>query len=186
MNRPAILFVMTMSLAACGSPSSEDILTKEKLEASKSAPELPDVALSDNPEPPPAPEPPKAEEDPLDSDMNALEEDQMEGDGGDLSPIPASLRGRWGMSVDDCADPRRAGSMALEVGARSLDLPDAQGQLYRTLGEFEDRYVGIFDYNGDRGRYSATEELSLSGGNVLVRQVDGGILRYRRCTRTAG
>ena len=49
----ASFFVLTLS--ACGGPSDEDVLTPEKIRASESAPELPDIQLSENPEPPPAP-----------------------------------------------------------------------------------------------------------------------------------
>ena len=46
---------LTLTLSACGSPSDEDVLTDAKIQSSQSAPELPDVQLSENPEPPPAP-----------------------------------------------------------------------------------------------------------------------------------
>jgi hypothetical protein len=35
--------LLVFSLAACGGPSEEDILTPDKVRASESAPELPDI-----------------------------------------------------------------------------------------------------------------------------------------------
>jgi hypothetical protein len=188
--RIALVSLVIVGLAACGSPSEEDVLTQQKIEASRSAPELPDVNLSDNPEPKPA-EPPPAD-DMANGLLNEMAPDDgngIEPDEGaeDLVPVPAAFRGRWGMSVEDCIEPRRPGSMALEIGANSIALPDGEGRLFKTLGDFPERYVGIFNYDGDRGRWAATEELALTGSSkVLVRRVDGGTLRYRRCTRTGG
>ena len=57
MKRFAALFLLVLGLGGCGGPSEEDVLTPEKIRASESAPELPDIQLSENPEPPPAPPP---------------------------------------------------------------------------------------------------------------------------------
>lgn len=184
--RQGISLALVIGLAACGSPRDEDKLTPEAIERSQSASELPDVALSNDPEPAPAPEPLANESDGLANGLDQRDElapeDEMQPG---VIPIPAAFRGRWGMSVDDCMSPRRAGSMALEISGGTLGLPEGEGRLFQTLGNFPERYVGIFNYEGDRGRWSATEELSLTGSsNVLIRQVDGGSLRYRRCTRS--
>ena len=91
------------------------------------------------------------------------------------------------MTVEDCIDPRREGSQAIVVGATRLDLPDASGQLLQTLGNYPERYIGMFGYNGDSGRWAQQEELSLTGSsNVLIRDADGERFRYRRCTRAGG
>lgn len=182
-----IVIALVFGLAACGSPRDEDKLTPEMIARSQSADELPEIALSNDPEPAPAPEPVANEADltnGLGEPDELAPEDEMQAG---VIPIPSAFRGRWGMSVDDCMSPRRPGSMALEISGGVLGLPEGQGRLFQTLGNFPERYVGIFNYEGDRGRWSVTEELSLTGSsNVLVRQVDGGTLRYRRCTRTGG
>ena len=49
--------LLALTVTACGRPSEEDVLTADKIRASESAPELPDIQLSENPEPPPAPLP---------------------------------------------------------------------------------------------------------------------------------
>lgn len=176
---------LALALAACGSPADEDKLTPESIEASQSAPEKPEIALSNNPEPEPAPAPePQANEleNALAEGDNAVEGEQPLPPGS--APIPAAFHGRWGQTVEDCIDPRRDGSEAIVVSANRLDLPDASGQLFQTLGNYPERFVGMFAYNGDSGRWSQKEELSLTGSsNVLVRDADGERFRYRRCTR---
>jgi hypothetical protein len=182
-------FATTLSLAlvltACGSPKDEDKLTPEAIEASQSAPEKPDVELSANPEPEPAPPAATAAANEMEDGMN-----ESEGNGADMEPlpatgvIPAAFRGRWGMTVEDCMDPRRPGSTALSVGSDTLELPDAAGRLVRTEGDYPERFIGQFAFNGDQGRWISHEELSLTGSsNVLVRDADGERLRYRRCVR---
>ena len=185
-SRVFVPFILLAGAAACGGPQEEDILTAEKIEASRSAPELPDVELSEDPTPPPAARAP--EPDDFSNQLNELGRNETtEGDVAveEAGAIPASFHGRWAMSVEDCADPRRAGSGALAIGGTSIELPDGEGRLFRTIEVEPGQFVGIFNYDGDRGRWSATEELSISG-NVMVRRVEGGGLRYRRCTRTGG
>jgi len=176
---------LALALSACGGPSDEDKLTPEAIEASQSAPEKPDIALSNNPEPEPAPAPaPPANE--MDNGMmegdNSMTDDEPMPPG--TAPIPAAFHGRWGVTVEDCVDPRRDGSEAIVVSANRLELPDASGQLLQTLGNYPERFIGMFGYNGDRGRWAQQEELSLTGSsNVLIRDADGERFRYRRCTR---
>ena len=181
----AAILSLTLLLAACGSPQDEDKLTPESIEASQSAPEKPDIALSNNPEPEPASAPPptanEMENGLADAD-NAMTGEEPAPPG--TAPIPAAFHGRWGVSVEDCIDPRREGSEAIVVSANRLELPDASGQLLQTLGNYPERFVGMFGYNGDSGRWAQKEELSLTGSsNVLVRDADGERFRYRRCTR---
>jgi hypothetical protein len=183
MKYVALALSLTLALAACGSPKDEDKLTAESIRASESARELPEINLSENPEPEPAP--PVAE--PA-NDMASMAENEVAPD--DLAPlpstapIPAAFHGRWGVTVEDCVDPRRDGSEAVVIGPNRIELPDARGQLAQTLGDFPERYIGMFAYNGDSGRWLQKEELSLTGSsNVLVRDADGERFRYRRCTR---
>ena len=186
MKYVALTLSLALVLAACGSPKEEDKLSPEDIRASESAPVLPDVALSENPEPepaPPAPTPPANElKNGIGEFGNGLVEEEPIPPG--AAPIPAAFRGRWGASVEDCIDPRREGSEAVVIGPNRIDLPDASGQLFQTLGNFPERFIGMFVYNGDLGRWSQKEELSLTGSsNVLIRDADGERFRYRRCTR---
>jgi len=186
MRHVALTLSLAFALTACGSPKDEDKLTADAIRASESAPELPEINLSEDPEPEPV-APPPAE--PANELVNMID-GNMEAGSDELAPvpssapIPASFHGRWGVTVEDCADPRRDGSEALVIGSNRIDLPDASGQLAQTLGNFPERFVGMFVYNGDAGRWSQKEELSLTGSsNVLVRDADGERFRYRRCTR---
>ncbi len=84
--------LLALTLAACGGPSDEDVLTPDKIRASESAPELPDIELSENPEPPPAP-PPAAEEPVANELDNAVETDPLApvAEGGIPGRLPGSL-----------------------------------------------------------------------------------------------
>jgi hypothetical protein len=186
MRHVALTLSLAFALAACGSPKDEDKLTADAIRASESAPELPEINLSEDPEPEPAVPPPAEPA----NDLANMIDGNMEAGSDELAPlpsgtpIPASFHGRWGVTVEDCADPRREGSEAVVIGSTRIDLPDASGQLAQTLGNFPERFVGMFVYNGDAGRWSQKEELSLTGSsNVLVRDADGERFRYRRCTR---
>jgi hypothetical protein len=186
MKYAAITLSLAVALAACGSPKEEDKLSPEDIRASESAPELPDIALSENPEPEPAP--PEAIP-PANELQNALEENGVGMEGEEqippgIAPIPAAFHGRWGATVEDCIDPRREGSEAVVIGSSRIELPEASGQLFQTMGNFPERFIGMFVYNGDSGRWSQKEELSLTGSsNVLIRDADGERFRYRRCVR---
>jgi len=184
MKYSAITLSLALALAACGSPKDEDKLSPEDIRASESAPELPDIALSENPEPEPA-APPAVE--PANDMADVMENEAGPDELGPLpgsEHIPAAFHGRWGMTIEDCTDPRRDGSTALVVNATSIELPNASGKLAQTAGSFPERFVGSFIFNGDEGRWMSREELSLTGSsNVLIRDADGERLRYRRCTR---
>ena len=184
MKHVALALMISLAVAACGSPKDEDKLTADAIRASESAPELPEINLSENPEPQPA-APPAAE--PANDLTNMMENEAVPDELGPLpggEPIPASFHGRWGMTIEDCTDPRRDGSTALAVSATSIELPNARGRLVQTAGNFPERFVGSFIFNGDQGRWMSHEELSLTGSsNVLIRDADGERLRYRRCTR---
>jgi len=184
MRHIAVVILLGLALAACGGPKEEDKLTAEAIRASESAPELPEINLSENPEPEPA-LPPAVE--PANEMANMMENEAAPDELSPLpsgEPIPAAFHGRWGMTIEDCTDPRREGSTALVVGATSIELPNARGRLAQTAGNFPERFVGSFIFNGDQGRWMSQEELSLTGSsNVLIRDADGERFRYRRCTR---
>ena len=111
--------LLALTLAACGGPSEEDVLTAEKIRASESAPELPDVELSENPEPPPAPPEPAA--------------------GG---PIPAAFQDRWGQTPADC----RPGGGVIITGDTVMSR-ESVGRLVEVVGDFPERFIGIFEYD---------------------------------------
>ena len=184
MKHAALFMSLALALAACGSPKDEDKLTADAIRASESAPELPEINLSENPEPQPAPAPAV---EPANDVANMAENEVVPDELGPLpsgEPIPAAFHGRWGVSVEDCIDPRRDGSEAVVIGPNRIELPDARGQLLQTLGNYPERFIGMFGYNGDAGRWAQKEELSLTGSsNVLVRDADGERFRYRRCVR---
>ena len=167
----ASFFVLTLS--ACGGPSDEDVLTPEKIRASESAPELPDIQLSENPEPPPAP----AELEPTVNELdNAMVENEVGVD--PLAPaaggaIPAAFQDRWGQRPADCRPGDTIGG-GLLVGGDSLMSRESVGRLVEVVSDSPERFTGIFEYDG----MERQEELVLTGSsNVLIRN---GV-PYRRC-----
>ena len=167
----ASLFALT--LAACGGPSEEDVLTPDKIRASESAPELPDVQLSENPEPPPAPPEP---EQPV---LNELDNGMIENEVDPLAPaaegaIPAAFRDRWGQKPADCRPADTLGG-GLVIGSDRLMSRESVGRLIEVVGDSPERFTGIFEYDGQERQ----EELVLTGSsNVLLRN---GV-PYRRCS----
>ncbi len=169
----ASLFVLMLS--ACGSPSDEDVLTDDKIRASESAPELPDVQLSENPEPPPAP-PPPVETPELNELDNAVEENLV--DAGVPGTVPPAFQGRWGMVQDDCRQGDVVGTGMLIAGD-GLVFADSAGRLQGVLADSPGIFAGVFEYD-DGGLQR--DELAFSGGrNVLTRTSGGERFVYRRC-----
>lgn len=176
----AVLLVLTLS--ACGGPSEEDVLTPDKIRASESAPVLPDIELSENPEPPPAPPAPVVEQPLLNEMDNGMLADP-------LAPveegaIPAAFRDRWGQSASDCGASEVVGN-ALVITGGSLRSGESVGRLQEVVGDYPERFTGIFEYDGQQRE----EQLVLTGSsNTLVRITNNQRAVYRRCSasRTTG
>ena len=163
--------LLALTLAACGGPSDEDKLTAEKIRASESAPELPDVQLSENPEPPPAPPPveqPLANELDNEVDGNAVE-------AGVAGNIPPAFQGLWGVTAADCTPGEVSGNAILLTSDTMIStgaVSSLGGVLADSPGRFDGRFVG-------EGGYEARESFVLSGGgNRLTRN---GSTVYQRC-----
>ena len=173
----ALASLFVLSLSACGSPRDEDVLTQEKIRASESAPELPEINLSENPEPPPA-APPK-EEPALNEAENAVENGvenavEIETQGS----IPPAFQALWARVPSDCRPGNVVGSGML-VSEDTLIFADSAASLLSVLGDYPRRFAGRF---GDENGFEQREELVLTGsGNVLIRISGGQRLTYRRC-----
>ena len=173
----AIAALLALTLVACGRPSQEDVLTADKIRASESAPELPDVQLSENPEPPPAPPEPveNLAENELDNgvDGNVVE-------AGVPGNIPPAFQGLWGVTASDCRPGEVAGNSILLTGDQIISadaVASLQGVLADSPGRFEGRFAG-------EGGYEARESFALGGGgNRLTR--NGGTV-YQRCIGASG
>jgi hypothetical protein len=163
--------LLVLTLAACGGPSEEDVLTADKIRASESAPELPDVQLSENPEPPPAPPPveePLANEVGNEIDGNAVQ-------AGVPGNVPPAFQGLWGVAASDCQPGEVSGNAILLTSQQMIStgsVASLGGVLADSPGRFEGRFVGD-------GGYEARESFALSGGgNRLTRN---GSTVYQRC-----
>ena len=179
MKRLAAASLLVLCLAACGGPSEEDVLTPDKIRASESAPELPDIQLSENPEPPPAPaEPEQPVLNELDNEMmaNAVEVDP-------LAPaaegaIPAAFQDRWGQRPADCRQGDTIGG-GLVIGGDSLMSRESVGRLVEVVSDYPERFTGVLEYDGQERQ----EELVLTGSsNTLIRIAGGQRYAYRRCS----
>ena len=164
--------LLILTLAACGGPSDEDVLTEEKIRASESAPVLPDVELSENPEPPPAPPEPEQNELMLNELDNAVENEVIEA--GVPGVIPPAFQALWGVNPSDCRAGDGAGNPKMITGDH-IQYARSVGALQGVLDDSPGRFEGRFLYDGGEER---REQLSLAGGrNILVRN---GVT-YRRC-----
>ena len=167
--------LLALGLVACGGPSEEDVLTPDKIRASESAPELPDIQLSENPEPPPAPAEP-AEELPLNELENEVVENEIEPPTVE-GVIPAAFQARWAMVPEDCRPGDVVGT-GLLVSPESIMTPESVGRLAQVVGDYPERFTGLFDFGGQQRQ----EELVLTGSsNTLIRVSGGQRLVYRRC-----
>lgn len=166
--------LLVLCLSACGGPSDEDVLTEEKIRASQSAPELPDIQLSDNPEPPPAP--PPVEENLVANELeNELVDNAVEpvADG----PIPAAFQARWGTVPADCRPAEVLGN-ALVITPDTLMTGESVGRLSQVVEDSPERLVAFFEYDGQERE----EQLVLTGSsNTLVRVAGNQRYVYRRC-----
>jgi hypothetical protein len=166
--------LVVLCLSACGGPSEEDVLTEEKIRASQSAPELPDIQLSDNPEPPPAP--PPVEENFVANELeNELVDNEIEpvADG----PIPAAFQARWGPGPADCRPGEVLGN-ALVITPDTLMTGESVGRLSQVVGDYPERFVGMFEFDGQERE----EQLVLTGSsNTLIRVSGGQRYAYHRC-----
>jgi hypothetical protein len=168
--------LLVLCLAGCGGPSEEDVLTDEKIRASQSAPVLPDIELSDNPEPPPAP----AVEEQLVNELgNELGNELMDNAIEPVadSPIPAAFQARWGTVPADCRPGEVLGN-ALVITADTLMTGESVGRLIQIIEDSPERLVGFFEYDGSERE----EQLVLTGSsNTLIRISGGQRYAYRRC-----
>lgn len=165
--------LLAVALASCGSPSEQDVLTDEKIRASESAPELPEIQLSDNPEPPPAP---PAPEQPVVNELeNAVGNELIEA--GVPGTIPPAFQDRWGMVAADCRQGEIVGT-GMQVTAEEIILAASSGVLQGVLGDYPERFAGRFAFDDGESR----EELVLTGSsNTLIRTSNGQRLVYKRC-----
>ena len=171
----AFASLMAMAVSACGSPSEEDILTEAKIQASQSAPALPDVQLSENPEPPPAP-PVPAEESVLNELDNAAENEVLPA--GVPGTIPPAFQALWGTVPSDCRPGDVTGNAIMITGDQILSA-DSVGSLQGVLGDYPGRFEGRFAFDDSE---EMREQLVLTGNrNVLVRTSGGQQVTYRRC-----
>ena len=134
---------------------------------------MPEINLSENPEPPPA-APPR--EDPTLNEVDNAVENAVEIE--TQGSIPPAFQTLWARVPPDCQTGNVVGSGML-VSEDALIFSDSAASLLGVLGDYPRRFVGRF---GDESGFEQREELVLTGsGNVLTRTSGNQRFTYRRC-----
>ncbi len=101
--------------------------------------------------------------------------------------IPVLLRGRWGLTAEDCTSTRGDAKGLLEIGETQLRFYESRGTLGTISQQDEARIIAEFDFEGEGQTWQRLVTLdSDDGGRTLSRHEAGadameGTLRYRRC-----
>jgi hypothetical protein len=101
--------------------------------------------------------------------------------------MPAAMRGRWGLTADDCAPapPRREG--LIEVEATGMRFHESRARLREVAEIGPRRIVAAFEYRGEGRTWVLRERYDLMDGDrALVRRDAGRAPRleadlYLRC-----
>jgi len=103
------------------------------------------------------------------------------------SVIPDVLRGRWGLTAEDCTSTRGDAKGLLEIGDTQLRFYESRGTLRTITEQSESRIAAEFDFEGEGQTWQRLVILeSQDGGRTLARREAGAdsmkeTLHYRRC-----
>ena len=97
--------------------------------------------------------------------------------------IPASLRGRWGLTPMDCTSTKGDAKGLLIVSADNLKFYESRAVPSRDAHHGQDSISGNFNYTGEGQTWTKFESLELKG-QVLVRMESNPVasFTYARCT----
>lgn len=169
--------LVALALSACGSKNG-DVLTEDAIKASQSAPEFPDAQPDNEPEP----APPPAAINGLGPEIGneGTENEMVPAPPPEMAAIPPAFRGHWGMTPEDCSGPN--GETHVEIGPDRLTFYEPIGRLRQVLGNYPERFIGVFDYSGEGLRWTERNQLVLTGSsNTLIIISKEGRDTYRRC-----
>jgi hypothetical protein len=105
------------------------------------------------------------------------------------SVIPDVLRGRWGLTAEDCTSTRGDAKGLLEIGDTQLRFYESRGTLRTITEQNESRIAAEFDFEGEGQSWQRLVILDTEdGGRSLARREAGAdamkeTLHYRRCAR---
>ena len=97
-------------------------------------------------------------------------------DAGD-GPIPASLRGRWGMTPADCTSTRGDAKGLLEIGPDSLKFYESRAVPGTSIETEADAISGNWNFTGEGQQWSKYVSLQLQG-KVLNRTDRNPVASY--------
>jgi len=103
------------------------------------------------------------------------------------SVIPDVLRGRWGLTAEDCTSTRGDAKGLLEIGDTQLRFYESRGTLRTITEQSESRIAAEFDFEGEGQTWQRLVILDTEdGGRTLSRREAGAdamkeTLHYRRC-----
>lgn len=107
--------------------------------------------------------------------------------GAEAEAIPVALRGRWGLTANDC-DPTRADNKGLlTISADSLEFYESVGRLDSIEEADPTRISAGFDFTGEGMSWERDVVLDVQdGGETLIRREYGedaapGPFRYSKC-----
>lgn len=101
--------------------------------------------------------------------------------------IPTSLRGRWGLTPEDCTSTRGDAKGLLEIGDTQLRFYESRGTLRTMTEQSESRIAAEFDFEGEGQTWQRLVILDTEdGGRTLSRREAGPdamkeTLQYRKC-----
>jgi hypothetical protein len=97
-------------------------------------------------------------------------------------PIPASLRGRWGMTPADCTSTRGDAKGLLEIGPDSLKFYESRAVPGTSIETEQDAISGNWNFTGEGQEWSKYVSLQIQG-KVLNRTERNPVASYNyaRC-----
>jgi hypothetical protein len=143
---PVVTFAALAVIAACSKP--------DPVASNVAATNLP-LPVNDS-TPDPAGGPP----------ANAIENHAAAPTAGDTAPIPASLRGRWGLTPADCTGPLASAKGLLVIGPNQLNFYESRAVPAADVATDAGATRGTFHFSGEGQTWDKFESLKRSGDRL--------------------
>ena len=164
MKSPRFLLI-AFALAACGRPDPVD----DNAEAAEVLPPPPTVETSD---PSGAAPPPNALAPPTPGNAAS----------NSTATIPARLRGRWGLSPEDCTSTRGDAKGLLVIGDRELRFFESTSIPAGNVEASDDHFSADFAFSGEGMNWTKFQSLELQDGKLVrTESTPMASYTYARC-----
>lgn len=97
---------------------------------------------------------------------NAIENHAAAPTAGDTAPIPASLRGRWGLTPGDCTGPLASAKGLLVIGPNQLNFYESRAVPAADVATDAGATRGTFHFSGEGQTWDKFESLKRSGDRL--------------------